>query len=110
LLFMTWLAALIYPVFRPIARAWIELSVAAALLYALVPVINALTTTRHLWTSFIERDWVFVSFDVSMLLLAAAFAWLARKLARRRVTQRALGEKLPSHDALQDGYVASAGR
>lgn len=68
------LAALLYAALRPIARAWIEQS---CLAFVLLPLLNALTTDRHLGVSLLEGDWVMAGFDLTMLAFGAAFATIA---------------------------------
>lgn len=82
-LFFVWLGVLLWALVRPAARAWIEALALAALLYAAVPVVNAFTTSRGLPVSILHGDWLFVSFDLVMLALAAAFGLGAAKLAAR---------------------------
>ena len=64
-------------------RAWIELLWASAAAFAAIPLLNALTTGRGLPVSIVQGDWVFVGFDLTMLGLAGAFAFTARKVQRR---------------------------
>lgn len=88
-LFAVWLGTLFYALARPLARAWIELFWGCCLAYALVPVVNALTTDRHLGQSLFAGDWVFAGFDLTMLALAALFAVMAVKVRRRLVPRAA---------------------
>ncbi|MGD9758889.1 MAG: PepSY-associated TM helix domain-containing protein [Comamonas sp.] len=90
-LFAVWLGTLFYALARPLARAWVELLWGCCLVYALVPVLNALTTNRHLGHSLLARDWVFAGFDLTMLALAALFAVMAVKVRRRVITGHASG-------------------
>ncbi|MBO9516891.1 MAG: PepSY domain-containing protein [Porphyrobacter sp.] len=83
-LFLTCLAVLVYALARPSARAWPEMLGLAAALFAAVPLVNAFTTSRGLPVSLLAGDWLFVSFDLVMLLLALGFAMGARKAARKR--------------------------
>jgi hypothetical protein len=55
-----------------------------AALFAAVPLVNGFTTARGLPMSLLAGDWLFVSFDLVMLLLAAGFAKGARRAARKR--------------------------
>jgi uncharacterized iron-regulated membrane protein len=82
-LFAVWLGSLFYALARPLHRAWIELLWAACAAYALVPMINALTTHRHLLNTLPDRDWVFAGFDLTMWGLAAMLAVMAVKVQRR---------------------------
>ena len=80
-LFLTWSGLLLWALARPAARAWIEALSLCALLYALVPLVNALTTTRGLVASLSERDWVFAGFDLVMLASSGLLAFAAWRLA-----------------------------
>ncbi len=82
-LFALWLGTLFYALGRPLRRAWIELLWASCFAFAAVPVLNALTTGRGLPVSLVRGDWVFAGFDLTMLGLAAVFAFTARKVQRR---------------------------
>lgn len=93
-LFAVWLGTLFYALARPLARAWVELLWGCCLAYALVPVVNALTTNRHLGRSLLERDWVFAGFDLTMLALAAVFAVMALKVWRRVIPAQALEQRM----------------
>jgi uncharacterized iron-regulated membrane protein len=84
-LFISWLACLVYPVWRPISRAWVELLLAASVLYTLLPLLNAITTTIHLGRTIPAGDWVLASFDLTAFALAGLFALAAFKLRSRSV-------------------------
>jgi uncharacterized iron-regulated membrane protein len=79
-LFIAWGAVLVGTLARPAKRAWIEALAACASLYALVPVVNALTTTRGLVPSLMAQDWVFAGFDLVMLSMAVGCAFTAWKV------------------------------
>lgn len=87
-LFAVWLGTLFYALARPLSRAWIELLWGACAAYALVPVVNALTTDRHLGHSLPAGDWVLAGFDLTMWGLAAIFAFMAVKVRRRLAPAR----------------------
>jgi uncharacterized iron-regulated membrane protein len=101
--FIAWGATFVWAAARPAARAWIEVIAAAAVAFALVPVINALATDRSLIASLAADDWVFAGFDLSMLLIAAGLGWAASKLVRRsagpRMTKGRRPRGSPSMDA-----------
>lgn len=88
-LFLVWLLMFAHATWRPTAKVWTEQAWLAALAFALLPVINVLTTSRHLGHSLPQGDWVMAGFDLSMLALGAAFAILARYLTQRSRTGRA---------------------
>ncbi|WIW90223.1 PepSY-associated TM helix domain-containing protein (plasmid) [Sphingobium sp. V4] len=83
-LFIAWGGVFAWALVRPARRAWIEALTACAAFYALVPVVNAITSLRGLVPSLAARNWVFVGFDLAMLVTAAAFALAARKVASHR--------------------------
>ncbi|WP_395334827.1 PepSY-associated TM helix domain-containing protein [Novosphingobium sp. BL-8H] len=83
-LFIAWGGVFVWTLARPVKQAWMEALAACAALYALVPLVNALTTARGLIPSLIARDWVFVCFDGVMLAMAAACAFMAWKVATHK--------------------------
>lgn len=82
--FIVWAGTLIWAMVRPAKRAWMELFWLAAILLALLPVLNVFTTDRHLLHSLRQSDWLFVGFDLTMLVFAALHAYLAVRTARHR--------------------------
>ncbi len=100
-LFAVWLGALFYALARPLHRSWIELLWASCVAYALVPVLNALTTDRHLGQTLPAGDWVLAGFDLSMWGLAALLAIMAVKVQRRLAPA---DQRRPLvHPALEEG-------
>jgi hypothetical protein len=83
-LFIAWGAIFAWTLARPAKRAWVEALGAGSLLFALVPVVNALTTWRGLGPSVWRGDWAFVGIDLTTLALAAGFAYAARKVLRHQ--------------------------
>ena len=83
-LFIAWGAIFAWTLARPAKRAWVEALGAGAALFALVPIVNAATTSRGLGASLYRGDWVYVSFDLTMIVLAVAFAYTARKVLRHQ--------------------------
>ncbi|AJP71385.1 PepSY-associated TM helix domain-containing protein [Sphingomonas hengshuiensis] len=83
-LFIAWGAIFTWSIARPVKRAWVEALAACAVLYALVPMVNALTTQRGLVPSLIAGDWIFAGFDLAMLATAAACGFTAWKVATRK--------------------------
>lgn len=88
-LFAVWLGTLFYALARPLHRAWIELFQAGCVAYALVPVVNALTTDKHLLNTLRAGDWVLAGFDLTMWGMAALLALMAVKVRRRLDPARA---------------------
>lgn len=83
-LFIIWGGLFIWSLARPAKRAWVEALSACAGLYALVPVVSALTTPRGLPASLLARDWTFVGFDLIMFAAAAGTGFSAWKVATRQ--------------------------
>ncbi|CAA0119559.1 PepSY-associated TM helix domain-containing protein [Zhongshania aliphaticivorans] len=81
-LFLIWGEAFIYAFFRDIRKAWVELLGFAAVAFTLLPVLNALTTDKHLGASLPAGDWVLAGFDLTMLALGLAFAYMTIKVNR----------------------------
>lgn len=76
-MFVTWGALFVHATLRPAARAWYEQWIIAAAAFGLLPLLNALTTDRHLGVSLAQGDWAMAGFDLTVLafgLVAAAVA------------------------------------
>lgn len=82
-LFLVWLAMFLHATLRPANRVWAEQSWLAAAAFGLLPLLNALTTERHLAASLSGGDWVFAGFDLTMLALGCVFAAIAWRIERR---------------------------
>jgi uncharacterized iron-regulated membrane protein len=83
LLFLTWGWLLLYAALRPVKAAWLETLWLAAAAFGLIPLLNWLTTDKHLGATIPHGDWVLAGFDLTMLGLGAVFAWTAVKLRRK---------------------------
>lgn len=100
ILFLAWAAMAAHAVWRPVARAWGEQLWLAGAAYALLPMLNALTTERHLARSLLTGDWVFAGFDLTMLAVGVVFASVAYTLARRQrrfAARQVIDSPPPSH-------------
>jgi uncharacterized iron-regulated membrane protein len=82
-LFLVWGWTFLYASWRPLKRAWLELLYLTAAAYALIPVLNLLTTDRHLGVTVIHGDWGLAGFDLTMFGLAAIFIYIAIKMKRK---------------------------
>ncbi len=83
IMFLTWLAMLIHAAVRPAQRAWGEQLLLAAFAFGALPLLNAITTERHLGHSLAAGDWVFAGFDLSVLAIGLVSGWAARRLWKR---------------------------
>ena len=82
--FAAWILAAIYPLAGSHLKAWQGELWAAAGLFAALPIVNALTTKRHLGSSLRDGDWVFAGFDLMMLLFSVMLAFAAWKVTHRK--------------------------
>ncbi|WP_241133655.1 PepSY-associated TM helix domain-containing protein [Achromobacter insuavis] len=96
--FAAWGLSLVYA-FLFQKRKWVDLLTLAAASLALVPVVNALTTSRHLGVSLPAGDWVMAGFDLTCLAGALLLGWMARKAARARKAPAKGAAKAPARAA-----------
>lgn len=82
-LFLVWGWSFLFATWRPLKRAWLELLYLSAAAYALIPVLNMLTTRQHLGVTLPYGDWGLAGFDLTMLGLAAVFVYIAVKMKRK---------------------------
>ncbi|MEM8988177.1 MAG: PepSY-associated TM helix domain-containing protein [Pseudomonadota bacterium] len=78
-LFIVWAGAFVWAAGRPARRAWAEMLGLSGGMFLLVPIVNAATTSRNLFVSLGNGDWVFAGFDAAMLFFASAFGYAAFK-------------------------------
>ena len=83
-LYITLALSFLYALCRPIVRAWLEILSAASLAYLLLPLLNALTTERHLGASLAHQDYVLASIDLGFVFLGSILAWAAYKVWLKR--------------------------
>jgi len=80
--FIAWGLGVLHAVLRPGRKAWVEQLALAALLFAGVPLLNALTTPYHLANSLAQGDWAMAGFDLTCLGSGVFLAWAAWKMHR----------------------------
>ncbi|OZI42274.1 peptidase [Bordetella genomosp. 5] len=90
--FWAWGLCFVYAFLRQKTK-WRDLSALGAILFALVPVVNAFTTQRHLGVSLAKGDWVMAGFDLTCLATALLLGWIAYKSGRGRPQPAARGAK-----------------
>jgi len=81
-MFWAWGLVALVQIFRPARRAWREGFALAALVFAAIPLADAVTTTRGLPGSLLGGDTLFAAFDLAMLAIAALFAFAAWRTGR----------------------------
>jgi len=79
----SWGAAFVYGFVRQ-RQAWRDLNALAGLLFLSVPIVNALTTSRHLGQSLPAQDWVMAGFDLTMIASGIFCVWLSWKVSRHK--------------------------
>lgn len=72
----------VYPLFRSVKSAWREQFWIASAAFALVPVVNALTTDAHLLNSVPAGDWKMAGVDLACIVMSVVFAGLAKGVKR----------------------------
>ena len=82
--FLVWLATLVWALVRPAKRAWVELLAVAAGLCFLLPIANMLGLGQGMQSSLAQAGWLFLSFDLSLWLLAIVHAAMAWRVARHQ--------------------------
>ncbi len=81
-MFISWLACLLCPLLRPVQKGWHELLWVATAIFGLLPIVNALTTDRHLINSIKENDWIFIGADSIFIATGLLCAFAAYQLQR----------------------------
>ncbi len=89
-LFMLWLAMFVYALCRPLLKAWREILLLASLSYMLLPVVNVLTTDKHLWATVRYGDWVLASVDLSFIAIGLLLGWASYKVHLKTVAAQQL--------------------
>ncbi|AWH46145.1 PepSY-associated TM helix domain-containing protein [Stenotrophomonas sp. ZAC14A_NAIMI4_1] len=80
--FYAWGAALLAAFLWPKRMMWAWQLYLGAAAFALVPVVNALTTHAHLGVTLVNGDWVLAGFDLSMLAFGAMLAMCGWRMQR----------------------------
>jgi uncharacterized iron-regulated membrane protein len=87
-MFICWVLMFVHAHVRPLARAWDEQLWIVAAAYLLLPVLNVLTTERHLGVSLTHSDWTLAGIDLTMLLVGGVFAVIAfQRRERERIAR-----------------------
>lgn len=89
--FALWLVALVYAAWRTHRRAWLELMTTAAVLFALLPLLNAASGGAALPASIAQGQWAVAFVDVMACVFAAvcvAVVWWLRRTAPKTVQSK----------------------
>lgn len=83
-MFIVWGVLLIYTAvrlsFTNSLHVWKEQCYIAIFAFSSIPIINFITTDKHLFNTITYGDWVLAIFDFMMLVLAFSFAYIAYRL------------------------------
>ncbi|MBU2892302.1 PepSY domain-containing protein [Colwellia sp. D2M02] len=98
IMFITWALLLLYPAIRPAGKAWLEQLQLASIVFILLPMVNALTTDKHLGVTLPHGDWNLAGFDLTLIAVGISFAFARYKMkviqqsnnARRKPTKSSI--------------------
>jgi hypothetical protein len=76
--FIAWGLSYLIAVFGKLPRIWPTLLALGCALFALLPLLNIVTTSTHLGNSLVQGNWVYAVFDLSMLAIALLMGIAAR--------------------------------
>ncbi|MEI6893043.1 MAG: PepSY-associated TM helix domain-containing protein [Colwellia sp.] len=92
--FISWLACLCFCLFRQSENAWKNMLTIAATSYALLPVVNLITTDHDIISSIQKDDWIMAGFDLSMLLFSAIFTVAVLLINKNRQHKKSINSHL----------------
>jgi len=98
--FTAWLLCLLHPLLRVRAtgvqrRTWLEQMAVAAVLFALLPILNPLTGGASLASSIPNGQWLIAGFDLMMLALAGLHGAVVWWLLRAKSAPKAVAKAAP---------------
>ena len=85
--FIAWGLSLLHALLRRGRQGWVEQLSLGALLFAAIPLLNAITTSHHLGVSVPSGDWAMAGFDLTCLASGMFLAWAAWKMHHRTAPQ-----------------------
>lgn len=83
ILFLVWLWIILYAFVRPVKRAWVESFYMCSFAFGMIPILNFLTTDKHLGITLVQGDFVLAFVDITMLLFALCFGLFGYRLQRK---------------------------
>lgn len=107
--FYAWGAALLAAFIWPKRMMWAWQLYLGAALFALIPVMNALTTHAHLGVTLRSGDWVLAGFDLTMLAFGAMLAYCGLRMQRWQPALSAAGKKRQAAAKAQQHAGAEVG-
>ncbi|AYM98523.1 PepSY domain-containing protein [Acidovorax sp. 1608163] len=94
--FATWALALVWGLLCPRRMGWTVVVALAAVVWALLPVLNALTTSAHLGITLPAGDWTWAGLDLAFLATGAVLGAVAWHLHRRQPTKASPTQQRPA--------------
>lgn len=82
--FIVWLLTLLYAMIRSHRQAWLELLLLATAAFALLPIVNFMTGGQAIWNTIMHGQWVIISFDLAMWVLAILFWFSFKKVKNHK--------------------------
>jgi hypothetical protein len=82
-LFIVWGLMLLWASTRPPGKAWAEELSIAATAFGSLPLLNAITTDRHLGVTIPAGDWALAAFDLTALVVGVLFGVAAAKVHQK---------------------------
>lgn len=83
LMFICWALLAAYCMVRPVMLAWRDSLIVTSAAFLFLPLLNGLTTERHLLNTIAHGDWVLVSIDLVFIALGLMFGWAALKVREK---------------------------
>lgn len=81
---------LLYAAFRSASKAWVEEFSLTAAAFVLLPILNLLTTRRHLGVTIPAGDWGLAGFDITMIVTGVVYAYVAVRLQCSLLRERVI--------------------
>jgi uncharacterized iron-regulated membrane protein len=78
--FYAWAVALLAAFIWPKRMMWAWQLYVAAAMFALIPLLNALTTHTHLGVTLLDGDWVLAGFDLFMVVFGIVLAYCGKRM------------------------------
>lgn len=104
--FIAWGVAFVYAFLRR-TTAWRDLLAVSSVMFLLIPVVNAVMTSRNLVASLAQGDWIFAGFDLTCIAAGLLLLWMTLKAAR--ATQRAHATLINARLAQSRSQAANPG-
>lgn len=107
-MFWAWFGLAALACLRPLRRAWKETLSVAAATFALIPLVDALTTNCGLFASLHSGDTLFIVFDGVMLAIAALLAFTAVRVGSKEVRTAPLDRPGRRLSHIEESYADAA--